>query len=186
LKVWRSNPAIGVSVRLTPTRRISAPHATHRIARSPTCRVDRSAWTARAVKRTCGFSKTGRALAEVVGSVRLRALLSETQGALADSSHSQLRSRTTTAQTLTEILKPGGWPFASNSAVEKGPVRCTQLGAAGVHSVNPRSAGSEAEGIGPDGCLAGSARKLNSAEEHQWSDASPIGYRRLSLPAVST
>src|SRR4051794_23201912 len=29
LRVWRSNPAIGVSVRLAPTRRISAPHATH-------------------------------------------------------------------------------------------------------------------------------------------------------------
>jgi hypothetical protein len=32
LKLWRSNPVIGVSARLTPNRRISAPQAKHGIA----------------------------------------------------------------------------------------------------------------------------------------------------------
>jgi hypothetical protein len=50
LKVWRSNPAIGVSVRLTPTRRISAPHATHRIG----CRSPRENWSTWGTKGASG------------------------------------------------------------------------------------------------------------------------------------
>ena len=51
---WRSNPAMGASARLTCIRRISAPHAKHRIARRSPQGPPRSPWGARAPLRAPG------------------------------------------------------------------------------------------------------------------------------------